>query len=336
MRSLYSLIRSVLTVEGQGFLTRVLYRTGLKPSVQRSTGAFDKGIVVLSADFEMAWAFRYSKKQKDHAISMGMQERSNVPVILTLLEKYQVPCTWATVGHLMLKSCMKINGSIHEDMLRPGFFENRNWRFQTGDWYQHDPGTNYQQDPAWYAPDLIEKILHAGVRHEIGCHTFSHIDFTDANCSSELAEAELSKCREVAGERNLELKSLVFPGGTEGNHEVVKAQGFSCYRKPMAWDIGMPYLDSHGLVAIPSSYGLDKPEYNWSAKTCLKIAKSYIDKAARYKKVCHLWFHPSMHPWYLENVFPGVLQHIAESRQKGSIEVNTMRELSDRFKTRMR
>jgi peptidoglycan/xylan/chitin deacetylase (PgdA/CDA1 family) len=331
-RKLYHFIRLFLNKKAKGIFTRSLYRAGVKPVVQKTPSSFHKGIVVLSADFEMAWAFRYSRQQAHHAVEMGLLERQQMPDILRLLDQYQIPCTWATVGHLMLEACARTNGSCHGDMMRPGYFVNRNWQFVSGDWYQHDPGTSVQEDPAWYAPDLVDRILQSPVRHEIGCHTFSHIDFTSRHCPAKLAEAELLKCQQLATERGIVLRSMVFPGGTEGNREALSRLGFWGYRKPMSYDVGMPYRDEYGLVAIPSSYGMDKPEYNWSAKTCFKIVKSYLDKAIDHKKVCHLWFHPSMHPWYLTHVFPWVLKYIDVKRKEGKIEILTMGELALQYK----
>jgi peptidoglycan/xylan/chitin deacetylase (PgdA/CDA1 family) len=289
-------------------------------------------MVVLSADFEMAWAFQYSKTLAVQAVEQGLLERNNVPVILDLLDRHNIPVTWATVGHLFLESCSRSNGDIHMDMPRPSHFENRNWSFLQGKWYQFDPGTNYQQDPAWYAPDLVNQILSANTGHEIGCHTFSHIDFSDKNCPGDLAEAEIRKCKELAKKRNITLHSMVFPGGTEGNRSVLMENDFWGYRKPMKYDIDMPYIDENGLVAIPSSYGMDKPPYNWSENTCFEIAKAFVDKAVTSKKVCHLWFHPSVHPWYLERVFPRILEYIDSKRTEGDIEVNTMEKLASRVR----
>jgi peptidoglycan/xylan/chitin deacetylase (PgdA/CDA1 family) len=331
VKNIYGRGRDFLPKPIKGRITRMLYEQGFKPSVSPAKTSFDKGVVVLSADFEMAWAFQYSKNLAARATEQGLLERENVPKIISLLDQYDIPVTWATVGHLFLKSCIKENDKVHPEMPRPEYFENRNWNFNKGDWYQHDPGTNYKENPAWYAPDLIDKILSSNIDHEIGCHTFSHIDFTDKNCPPELAEAEIQKCKALASEKNISLQSIVFPGGTEGNHEILKKHGISCYRKPMEYDIDIPKKDKYGLVAIPSSYGMDKPQYNWSKETCFKIAKSFIDKASRHKKVCHLWFHPSMDPWYLKYIFPEILKYIAEKREKNEIDVMTMGEIAEKF-----
>lgn len=326
MKKLYAQFYKYLPKFLKGLLTLSLYQLNIKPRVNTRGNGLQRGVVVFSADFEMAWAFQYSKTLKEKAVEQGRLERNNVPVILRLFDDYNIPVTWATVGHLFLDSCQETaEGSKHPDMPRPGHFVNRNWTFTFGDWYQYDPSSNYQDDPAWYAPDLIQMIRDSKTSHEFGCHSFSHIDFSDKHCTSELAKAEIKKCKEVS---RTELSSMVFPGGTEGNLTVLKEEGFLCYRKPMNYDIDSPFIDQFGLVAIPSSYGMDKPAYNWSSKTCLRIVKKYVNAAIKSGKVCHLWFHPSMDAWYLNNVLPHVLDYVAHKRDLGMLDVMTMKELT--------
>jgi len=326
----YGIIHSRLPLSLKGYLTRYLYKSGVKPTVNNKIkSSLNKGVVVLSADFEMAWAYRYSKSRSNEAIQIGLQEREQIPLLLNLFEQCNIPVTWATVGHLFLDRCEKnVEGTAHSEMLRPDYFENRNWKFSDGDWYQHDPCSDYKSDPAWYAPDLIRKIINSRVKHEIGCHTFSHIDFTDKNCPPELAKAEIQKCKELANPKSLELKSMVFPGGTFGNFEVLKKNGFICYRKPMSYDLDMPVIDDHRLVAIPSSFGLDRDPYGWSKDFNLAILKNYIYRAAQNKLVCHFWFHPYMDRWYLQNIMPLLLRIISKYRDSDKIQVITMGELA--------
>jgi hypothetical protein len=173
--NVYSKIRASLSIRNQGRLTKFLVNSGIKPTVNKTAKSpFEKGIVVFSADFEMAWAFRFSKTKQNEAVKKGLEERANVPVLIDLFEKYEIPVTWATVGHLFLGECKKdTNGLTHPEMPRPEFFDNRNWCYNSGDWYQHDPGSDYKTDPAWYASDLIDIVIASRVNHEIGCHTFS-------------------------------------------------------------------------------------------------------------------------------------------------------------------
>jgi peptidoglycan/xylan/chitin deacetylase (PgdA/CDA1 family) len=330
--NIYSNLRTLLSKENKGHLTRFLIYSGLKPTVNKKVfSPLKKGIVVFSADFEMAWAFRYSKTEAKHAVQKGLEERNNVPVLLQLFKKFDIPVTWATVGHLLLKECKRNeNAKAHPEMPRPGYFENRNWRFNSGDWYDADPCSDINSEPAWYAVDLVESIIKSDTKHEMACHTFSHIDFTDKNCSQELANAELDACLQHAGKIGIKLKSMVFPGGTAGNFNVLKEKGFLCYRKPMKQHIDLPYIDDYGLVAIPSSLGLDKDPYGWSADFHLKMIRKYLDKATKYRLVCHFWFHPSMHNWYLENVLPRLVERVEEYRSDGKLEVLTMAGLAEK------
>ena len=326
----YLKLKSHLSLKNQGRLMQLLYLTGLKPTVnQQNKSTFRKGIVVFSADFEMAWAFRYSKRKGKLATEMGLQERENFPKILQLFNQYKLPVTWATVGHLFLNNCeLSYNIKAHQNLLRPAYFENKNWIYNTGDWYDSDPCSEYKVNPAWYAPDLIKMIQESKIKHEIGCHTFSHIDCTYKNCTSELMDSELKECIEKAEETSISLESFVFPGGTLGNFETLKENGFICYRKPMIYNIDIPIKDEHGLVAIPSSIGLERDPYGWSEDVHLEIIGKFLRNVISSRQVCHFWFHPSMDPWYLSNVLPSVLKLIAKEVKNENIEVLTMGELA--------
>jgi peptidoglycan/xylan/chitin deacetylase (PgdA/CDA1 family) len=327
----YALLRKLLPDYFNRRLTSLLFKLKIKPSINKSVESpFVKGIISFSADFEMAWAFRFSKTIRN-ATEMGLQERKNFPEILRLFNDHDIPISWATVGHLFLDQCNKGNNQAHAELSRPMYFENRNWLFNEGDWYDQDPGTNYKEDPAWYAPDLINAILASPVNHEIACHTFSHVDFSDENCPPELAKSEINECQKLAGKKNITLKSMVFPGGTAGNYDVLRDDGFISYRKPMKYDVDLPFKDKYGLVAIPSSYALDgSPEF-FTAHQYLDKAKTFIDAAIAHKLVCHFWFHPSMNPWYLENVLPSLLKLISTNKKNNEIEILTMQGIANRI-----
>jgi len=329
--ALYEKARKVISKRGRGHLSKLLVFSGLKPTANsaRASGR-RQGTVVFSADFEMAWAFRYSRSLADRAEAMGLMERKQVPQLLEIFDCHEVPITWATVGHLFLSDCRRDpSGRPHPEMPRPGHFENRNWRFTAGDWYDHDPCSSDHDYPAWYAPDLIDRILKARAKHEIACHTFSHIDFSDAVCSQTLAAAELDACMNLARIRNIRLKSMVFPGGTYGNFERLKERGILCYRKPAAFHLDEPEIDAFGLVSIPSSLGLDRDPYGWSREYHLDMLRKFLEKTLKTGLVCHFWFHPSMDEWYLDKVLPDLIAMVAELRNQGALRVRTMAQLAE-------
>jgi hypothetical protein len=333
LKLIYWRIWELLPERWRGRFTYLIFAFKIKPLVnKRVKSPFTKGIIILSADFEMAWAFRYSKNRSGDAEEMGLHERKNIPLLLSLFEKYKTPVTWATVGHLFLESCNKeVNSLAHPEMPRPVYFENSNWLFAKNDWYDADPCTDHKTSPAWYAPDLIDNIILSPVQHEIGCHTFSHIDCSDKNCTPDLFKVELQACLDAAVKKGIKLKSMVFPGHTLGNYAMLKEMGFTSYRKDMKYHIDIPVVDNFGLVQIPSSFLLEKPAYNWTANICIRMASSFVYKAAQHKLVAHLWFHPSMNSWYLENVLPGVLTLIRKMEDEGRIEVITMEQMANRI-----
>src|SRR5215470_3224425 len=174
------------------FAAKGNFQHGLKPEPRTFDGitiAPFKGdaraAVTLSADFELSWAFRHHATTE--VLAKARQERENTPALLQLLDEYAFPITFATVGHLVLEHCTRDSrGLAHPDMPRP--VHNHLW---AGDWYLHDPCTDYRRDPLWYAPDLLERILARPVRHEAGTHSFSHIDFSADGTDPRLVSREL-------------------------------------------------------------------------------------------------------------------------------------------------
>ncbi|MDD3534859.1 MAG: polysaccharide deacetylase family protein [Candidatus Cloacimonetes bacterium] len=327
-RKIYTAIRNIAGDKYQAALSKLIFDMGMKPTVKPDSknGSFpaaEKGGLIISADFEMAWAFRYSKRTKDY-LAAAARERKHTPILVQLFEEYQIPIIWATVGHLFLESCQK---GDHDWMTRIPHFDDH-WRFTEGDWYDHDPYTDYKKDSAWYAPDLIELILKSSVQHEIGCHTFSHIDCTYKNCPPQVLDDELMACKKAAKAWNIELKSLVFPGGTHGNYGVLAKHGFKIYRKNTDYDLSYPYRDNFGMLVTTSSGSFAKTK-NWSADYYIHRYKKIIDKAMKTGTIAHLWLHPSVDEWTLENVIPELLKYAAAQREAGKLWIGTMNEIAE-------
>jgi peptidoglycan/xylan/chitin deacetylase (PgdA/CDA1 family) len=288
-----------------------------------------RGGFVISADFELGWAYRYSKTEP-YPREKARQTRNNFPSLIRASEELDIPITWATVGHLFLKNCHR---GDHDWMHRVPYFENEYWSYRQGDWFDCDPYVSWEQAPEWYAPDLIEQILNSRVRHEIGCHTFSHMDFTDARCPRELAEDDMKACQAAAQDWGIRLETFVFPAGTYGNFEALSEYGFTAFRKSLDYNLGYPFLDQHDLVVIPASCGLEDNGLGWSPEYFAWRYKRYIDRAIRSRTLCHFWFHPSFDERFLRNVYPGILRYAAEKRDSGELWIGTMREMARHFRS---
>ncbi len=340
LRKIYKGFRNSLSPKNQSLLSQIVFQFSGKPFVQKdqisSNEKFpgkEKGGMIISADFELGWAWRYAKNYSNPhevALKMAKQARKNFPVLLELFDKYNIPITWATVGHLFLEKC---NAGDHDWMKRIPYFVNRNWRYETGDWYDCDPYTNWDSASEWYAPDLIRLIQQSKTTHEIGTHTFTHIDFSDKNCPKEVAENEIKACIDVAKPYDIKLESIVFPGGTYGNTETLKNAGIKIYRKNVDVDIAYPYYDNLGLLVSPTSAGFGK-SHDWTSEYYIKRFKRYIDKAIKTGTIAHFWFHPSLDKWTLNNVMPDVLEYAVNKRKQGDLWIGTMKEISNHINSK--
>ena len=304
------------------FLSKLKFHLGFDPIIEKCSKYRNyisepyKAVIMIYADFELAWAWRYSKEiigNKDEVRRIALRERENIPEILKLCERFDIPITWATVGHLFLEKCSKVNGIAHPEIKRTDYFENDYWIFNKGDWFDDDTCRNYNESPEWYCPDLIKNITGSNVKHEIGCHTFSHIDCRDEVCSSEVFESEINKCREVAEKNKIELKSFVHPGHTTGNLDNLFRLGFSSYRTDNGNILGYPARHSSGLWEIKGTMELAYRK-KWSVEFNIEFYKKIINRAIKNNSVCTFWFHPSFDNLFLTDIFPDILNYISEKR----------------------
>ncbi len=276
--------------------------------------------VSISADFELNWAFRsLPAEQRDR---LGTAERLNVPYILDLLTEFGIPITWATVGHLFLARCTSEGKYAHPNMPRPPL-SNR-WQ---GDWYKHDPCTELGHDPLWYAPDLIEKVIRAKVPHEVGSHSFSHIDFSPQTSNPELVEREIEECLAAMAPLGLKLRSLVYPFNHMGHsyHDLLHKFGIIAVRhRDERIRLSYPERSASGVYKIYESMNLrSASRYHYPDK-----AELFIDRAMEQGASYHLWFHPSDPRSVFQKEFYEILQIIQREREAGNVWVATMGDLA--------
>jgi len=276
-----------------------------------------KAVVTISADFELAWAWQYAKAQNPYqlAVEKAKQARQNIPKIFSLCDIYNIPITWATVGHLFLESCKAENNIPHPEINRLNHFENRYWKFEKGDWFQNDPCSNVKDSPEWYAPDLIKDILSRKVGHEIGCHTFSHIDCRDEVCYSEVFNSEIEACKSEAEKLGLQLKTFVHPTHTIGNLDNLGKQGFTSFRTDYRNVLGYPIKHKNGLWEFQQTAEFVYRK-GWSIDYHIYRYKKIIDRAIKSNTVCYFWFHPSFDPVFVEKIMPEIFKYLEQNRDK--------------------
>lgn len=272
-------------------------------------------VVTISADFELAWAWQHAKGESiNSALKHAQNARKNIPVILDLSDKYNIPITWFTVGHLFLDKCEKVENAKHPEIIRLPHFENKYWEYKSGDWFDFDPASDYQNSPEWYAPDIIEDIISRKVNHEIGCHTFSHIDCRDHICSDEVFESEIKACISVANKYNIDLKSFVHPAHTIGHLDRLNKYGFTSYRDNSRQVIGYPELYKSNLWKLKSTAILNYTDE--SEKFQVNRLKKIVDRTINYKANANIWFHPSVSIETFSIIMNALFDYLNRSRQK--------------------
>jgi len=283
--------------------------------------------VTISADFELSWACRGWRSAEQTRLNAA-RERCNVSSLVPLLEEYDIPVTWATVGHLFLERCERgADGRAHPQMPRPIMATRRAMARWIGDWYAHDPCTDYRLDPLWYCPDLIRLILGSRVCHEIASHSFSHISFLAQNSTPDLVEQEIAQCQAAMSPFGLSPRSLVYPYNHMGHHyaPLLARLGLTCvrHRDPVI-RLSYPERLACGIYKLYESMNLRRPKYY----SYIDKVRIFLDEAIQRHAAYHIWFHPSDPTELFQVEFPAIIQEIAVRRREGQLWVTTMADLA--------
>jgi peptidoglycan/xylan/chitin deacetylase (PgdA/CDA1 family) len=307
------------------------------------------GTFVLSLDTELAWGNCWNGTVQRYARHYDAY-RESVQQLVELLDDYEIPATWAFVGHLLLDAC----DGVHADVLRPSY------RWFKGQWLGWDPGTDRRRDPWWYGRDLVESVRGARAGHEIATHTFSHLIADDPGCSEAVFRSEIARCAALHRDLGLPpLRSIVFPNNQIAYLQALPDFGIVAYRgreegwhfrapralrrpaalafralpfTPPVYDLG-PRAGA-GLVNIPASMVLlayDGPRRYLPDAARLGQARRGLQAAADQGRVFHLYFHPynlASSPRMLR-VLEAVLNRANRLRQAGGLRVATMAQLAE-------
>jgi peptidoglycan/xylan/chitin deacetylase (PgdA/CDA1 family) len=152
------------------------------------------GAVTISIDLELAWG-NWDNLEPRHMHHVKQSERAIVKRLVALFDRHQLPVTWAFVAALLDRDSAEG---------RPG------------------------GEALWYAPDVIDTIRSARVRHDFGSHGGRHRYF-DAMTDAE-AEQELAFAKGVHDANGLELRSFVFPRNKVAKTALLERFGIKVYR----------------------------------------------------------------------------------------------------------
>ncbi|WP_312912556.1 polysaccharide deacetylase family protein [Natronosalvus caseinilyticus] len=295
------------------------------------------GSVVVSVDAELGWGFLDLHPPPADRIERC---RRGWHALREAFEAYDVPATWAVVGHLMLEDC----DGRHVDHPAPaGWFERER--------------TDWKDRPDLrFGPDLVRSVLESPVDHEFASHSFSHVLFGAPSTDRELARAEFERALDLADEWGLECSSFVYPRNNVGHRAALAEAGFTAYRGRTSTPEGFravletglggrsvlvePTVDEHGLVNVPASlfcFGFESvartvAESVWTDPMVV-TARRAIDQAvaADDDRLCHLWLHPNNLTTDRDDErMRAILAYIDQQRRETDLTVETMDEVAAR------
>ena len=160
--------------------------------------------------------------------------------------------------------------------------------------------------------DIIKEIIRSPIRHDIGCRSFSHVNFK--YCGREIAYNDIKKSIIAMKRYNIIPKSFIFPYNSVNYLNILAENGFITFRgKASALKrallyvvksagnkvIGNAFLTlSHGLVRprkepyglwnIPGSMTMKR---YLSTNLIVSAVKRGIDEAITKNKIFHFYFH---------------------------------------------
>ena len=305
------------------------------------------GTVVLSIDAELGWGFRDYSAAERPAERIARSRWGWNRAVETLAE-FDIPATWAVVGHLFESEC---TGAHVGHPTPPG-------------WFAHERGENPMDPQYRYAPELLADLATSDVGHDIGAYTYSDVDFSADYATEALARAECDRTTEAAEAAGVQMRSFVFPHNRVGHREILAESGFTCYRGPGPEPerrldgsysaplrklaratvlpdpepLVEPSLDEYGLVNIPPSlylFGFKGTTRQVLAATVgdpvVRQARLGIDAAARREGIYHLWLRLNDLTTEADlDRFRAVCAYLDSVRAEEGLTVETMRSVADR------
>jgi hypothetical protein len=314
--------------------------------------------LVVSLDFELFWGVRDSRSEEYFDTLRAVHQV--IPKILNLFEKYDVACTWASVGALCAEN---YNEFIkYKPSLSPSYDKEVFSPFNDLDYLSS------LDESLLFAPKLVSAIQKSA-KQEFASHTFSHYYALEQGQCIEEFESDMNACSKIVENKHIELKSLVFPRN-QFNAEYLKAckkLGYKAYRgNPSHWaysaesregrstlkrafrliDSYFPLsgslrqqvkLDpSSGMVDVPASifFRPYSPKLRFLDGLKLWRLKWSMTRTAKKGGVFHLWWHPHNFGQFMdENLkqIEVVLKHYQVLNKRYGFKSMTMAEVATNF-----
>jgi peptidoglycan/xylan/chitin deacetylase (PgdA/CDA1 family) len=316
-----------------------------------------KPLFVISLDFEKMWGV--FDKRTIHSYGENV---SNVELVidrlLALFEKYDIHCTWATVGmlfHYDIKSCKN-----KLPIVIPMYKNNKLSS------YIHLNEISSNNFGIYYSGIASIKKISLVPNQEIATHTYCHFYCLEEGSSVDAFIKDLEMAVNISKENGFETKSIVFPRNQYDKSflEICSKMGIKAYRgTESSWvqrsrnqselkiiHRVIRFIDSYlnltgpniykqletnnqQLINIPASFFLRpfNPKLGCFESLKIKRLKNSMLRAAREGSLFHLWWHPHNFGKNLEEnmiQLESILIYYSELKTKYGMLSRTMNEVA--------
>ncbi len=301
------------------------------------------GTFILSLDTEIAWGTYRNLDARAPAFDRYPDLLNR---LIRLLNIYEIPATWAIVGHLLLEPGQRTP------------LADIQYSFANAP----DSQRLANHNPGWfYGRYIVDAIQNARVPQEIGSHTMTHLLATDPAVTRDHFAAQLDAVTRLHAAHDLPPpRSLVYPQNGVAHTGLLPDYGFTTYRGAAAdWHAQMPSplkrpahlldrmmgftpptytpadcLEADGLVNLPASQFLmsyDGVRAQIPTQARLRQARLGLADAIQSGGIYHLWFHP-FNLGSSEAMFDALIRILSlvwEGRHRGQLTVMTMAQAAD-------
>lgn len=285
---------------------------------------------VISLDFELHWGVRDKHSARGAYRENLVGAREAIRKLLQLFERYEVACTWATVG--LLFAGKRDEHRKFSPRLRPKYED------PALDAYAETVGADEASDPIHFGASIVHRIIRTA-RQELATHTYSHFYCLEPGQTADAFNADLEAAAKIAFDTfNVPLRSIVFPRNqyNPSYDGILLKHGIRSFRGTPARCIYRPsdaggsrnvfrragrlldafigpgnlvdwcsVLRPNGLTNVPASVFL-RPFTPGTARLHqlhIRRIKRAMRAAAEQRKMFHLWWHPhNFGKWTDENI----------------------------------
>ncbi|MCO6462370.1 MAG: polysaccharide deacetylase family protein [Saprospiraceae bacterium] len=279
---------------------------------------FENGIFTISLDFELHWGVAPRCSISEYKQNLD-GTREAIEGMLKIFESNNIHVTWAIVGFLFAEDKKEIKRLNPLNLPHYNNSKYDNYRII------EEVGNNEIEDPYHFASSIIAKILKCP-NQEIASHTYSHLFHLEDNINFKDIENDIVSFKAITESLNVPINTIIFPRN-QYSHESLDLyyeNGFQFFRGNNDNFINRPrkrseehpiirslrFLDSffpifnnlikppqktsNILINIKASRFLRpySTKYKMLERLKMRRIKNEMSKAAKTKKLYHLWWHP--------------------------------------------